>query len=271
MASAAEQLASNINFASFAKAKELQQRIFFTLAVLVAYRLGTYIPVPGIDPVQYAALFDSQAGGVIGVFNIFSGGAVERMAIFALNVMPYISASIIMELMAATVPSLEKLKKEGGEQGRQQINQYSRYLTVLLAAVQGGAIAMSMMTPGVNGQTVALNPGIFFLVSTTLTFVGGTMLLMWMGEQITSRGVGNGISLIIFTGIVAVVPGLIFSLFEQGRQGQVSGGALLGIVALMLATFAFVDFRLCCVHRALAAPASGAVSQAPARPAHGGR
>jgi len=242
MASAAEQLASNINFASFAKAKELQQRIFFTLAVLVAYRLGTYIPVPGIDPVQYQAVFDSQAGGVIGVFNIFSGGAVERMAIFALNVMPYISASIIMQLMAATVPSLEKMKKEGGDQGRKQINQYSRYLTVLLAAVQGGAIAMSMMTPGVNGQTVALNPGIFFLVSTTLTFVGGTMLLMWMGEQITSRGVGNGISLIIFTGIVSVIPQLIYSMFEQARQGQISGGALLGILALMLATFAFVVF-----------------------------
>jgi preprotein translocase subunit SecY len=242
MASAAEQLASNINFASFAKAKELQQRILFTLAVLVAYRIGTYIPVPGIDPQQYQAVFDSQASGVLGMFNIFSGGAVERMAIFALNVMPYISASIIMQLMAATVPSLEKLKKEGGEQGRKQINQYSRYLTVLLATVQGGAIAVSMMQPSVDGNTIALNPGLFFLVSTTLTFVGGTMLLMWMGEQVTSRGVGNGISLIIFTGIIAVVPGLIYSLFEQARQGQISGGTLLGIVALMLATFVFVVF-----------------------------
>jgi len=147
MASAAEQLASNMNFGAFARAKELQKRLLFTLGVLIIYRIGTYVPLPGIDMVQFTTLFQNQSGGVLGMFNMFSGGAVERMAIFALNVMPYISASIIMQLMAATVPALERLKKEGGEQGRKQINQYSRYLTVVLAAAQGFAIAIAMQQP----------------------------------------------------------------------------------------------------------------------------
>jgi len=179
MASAAEQLASNMNFGAFARAKELQKRLLFTLGVLIIYRIGTYVPLPGIDMVQFTTLFQNQSGGVLGMFNMFSGGAVERMAIFALNVMPYISASIIMQLMAATVPALERLKKEGGEQGRKQINQYSRYLTVVLAAAQGFAIAIAMQQPDpTTGNTIAQNPGIFFLVVTVSTLVGGTMLLL---------------------------------------------------------------------------------------------
>tara|TARA_R110002096_G_scaffold267036_1_gene460829 strand:+ start:9632 stop:10978 length:1347 start_codon:yes stop_codon:yes gene_type:complete len=242
MASAAEQLAANINFSSFARAKELQKRILFTLGVLIAYRLGTYIPVPGIDPAQYAAVF-SQQSGVFDVLNVFSGGAVERMAIFALNVMPYISASIIMQLMTATIPSLERLKKDGGEAGRKQINQYSRYLTVLLAAAQGLAIATGMSQPDpTTGNTIALDPGLFFIVTTVTTFVGGTMLLLWMGEQITARGVGNGVSLIIFAGIIAELPRILFATLEQGRVGQVDYGMAFGMTVLVLAILVFVVF-----------------------------
>ena len=243
MASAAEQLAQNINFGSFAKAKELQKRILFTLGILVAYRIGTYIPVPGIDPDQFRAVFENQSGGILGMVNIFAGGAIERMAIFALNVMPYISASIIMQLMAATIPSLEKLKKEGGEAGRKQINQYSRYLTVILAAAQGLAIALSMVRPDpTTGATIAMDPGLFFIVTTVTTFVGGTMLLLWMGEQITARGVGNGVSLIIFTGIITVIPGMLWGLLQQMEQGAIGAGVGLGILALMIGTVVFVVF-----------------------------
>lgn len=242
MASAAEQLAQNINFSSFARAKELQKRILFTLGVLIAYRIGTYIPVPGIDPVQYAAAFSNQSG-ILDVFNVFSGGAVERMAIFALNVMPYISASIIMQLMSATIPKLEQLKKEGGEAGRKQINQYTRYLTVLLAAAQGLAIAMGMSQSDPNtGASIALNPGLFFIVTTVTTFVGGTMLLLWMGEQITARGVGNGVSLIIFAGIIAELPRVLFATLEQGRIGAINPGFVVAMILLVLAILVFVVF-----------------------------
>jgi preprotein translocase subunit SecY len=209
MASAAEQLAANMNFSSFAKAKELQQRILFTIGILIVYRIGTYVPIPGIDPVTYAAMFQQNAGGLMSWFNTLGGGAIERMAIFALNVMPYISASIIMQLMAASIPTLEKLKKEGGEAGRKQINQYTRYLTVVLATLQATAIAIGMNSPNPDGSTLALEPGLFFVVSTVTTLVGGTMLLLWLGEQITARGIGNGVSLIIFAGIIAAVPSLI--------------------------------------------------------------
>jgi preprotein translocase subunit SecY len=192
MASAAEQLAANINFSAFAKATDLQKRIWFTLIALVVYRIGTFIPIPGVDPAAFAQAFQQQAGGILGMFNTFSGGAVERMAVFALNVMPYISASIIMQLMSTSIPSLERLKKEG-EVGRKQINQYTRYLTLLLAAFQSYGIAIGLQSsPG-----VVTNPGIFFVASTVITLTGGTMFLMWLGEQVTARGVGNGISLII--------------------------------------------------------------------------
>jgi preprotein translocase subunit SecY len=243
MASAAEQFASNLNFGAFARAKELQKRILFTLFVLIVYRVGTYIPMPGVDPAQFAAVFQQQQGGILGMFNVFSGGAVERMAIFALNVMPYISASIIMQLMAATVPSLERLKKEGGEQGRKQINQYSRYLTVVLAALQAFAIAVGMENPDhTTGATMAIDPGWFFRITTVVTLVGGTMMLLWLGEQITARGVGNGVSLIIFAGIIAEMPRALFQALEQGATGALPGGVILVMIALILLVLVFVVF-----------------------------
>ncbi|OLF73218.1 preprotein translocase subunit SecY [Maricaulis sp. W15] len=244
MASAAEQLAANMNFSSFAKAKELQQRILFTIGILIVYRIGTFVPIPGIDPDQYARVFDSLGGqgqGILGMFNMLGGGAVERMAIFVLNVMPYISASIIMQLMAATIPSLEKLKKEGGEQGRQQINQYTRYLTVFLATGQAFAIAIGMNTPNSDGIALALNPGPFFIASTVITLVGATMLLLWLGEQITARGVGNGVSLIIFAGIISAVPGVIGGALSQasstGDGTVLVVGTVLILAGLLLVVF----------------------------------
>ncbi len=238
MTSAAEQFASNINFASFAKAEELKKRLLFTLGALIVYRFGTFVPIPGIDPVAFSQGFQSQQGGLLGTLNIFAGGAVERMAIFALNIMPYISASIIMQLMSAVIPSLEKVKKEG-EQGRRQINQYTRYLTVFLATMQGYFIAVSLQS---QAGTV-INPGPFFLMTTTVTLVGGVMFLLWLGEQITARGVGNGVSLIIFAGIVAEMPRVVASLLDQGRAGSgIGGGAILVIAALALGLVAFVVF-----------------------------
>jgi len=188
MSSAAEQFASNINFQSFAKAEELKKRLLFTLGALIVYRLGTYVPLPGINPAAYASQFQSQTGGLLGTLNIFAGGAVERMAIFALNIMPYISASIIMQLMSSVIPSLEAIKKDG-EQGRRQINQYTRYLTVFLATLQGYFIAVSLQSSS-GGIPVVSNPGPFFLLTTVVTLVGGVMFLLWLGEQITARGVG---------------------------------------------------------------------------------
>ncbi|KPP80626.1 MAG: preprotein translocase subunit SecY [Oceanicaulis sp. HLUCCA04] len=243
MASAAEQLAANLNFGAFARAKELQKRLLFTLFVLIIYRVGTYIPMPGIDPEVFAGAFQQQQQGILGVFNMFSGGAVERMAIFALNVMPYISASIIMQLMAATVPSLERMKKEGGEQGRKQINQYSRYLTVVLALVQAFAIAVSMENPDpTTGATIAIDPGWFFRITAVVSLVGGTMMLLWLGEQITARGVGNGISLIIFAGIIAEMPRALFQTLEQGRTGNLSAGLIIAMILGIIAVLVFVVF-----------------------------
>lgn len=230
MASAAEQLAANMNFGAFQKATELHKRIYFTLIVLVVYRLGTYLPIPGIDAAAFAAAFEGQSRGILGMFNLFSGGAVERMAVFALNVGPYISASIIVQLLGAIYPPWEKLRKEGGEAGRKTLNQYTRYLTVVLAIVQAAAIAASLQaSPG-----LVVNPGPFFTLSTIVTLTGGTMLLMWMGEQITSRGVGNGVSLIIFAGIVAGLPTGVMQLLTVMRTGQVSsfGGVMIFLLAI---------------------------------------
>ena len=237
MASAAEQLAANINLAAFSKATELQQRIWFTLGALIVYRLGTFVPIPGIDATAFATAFEGQAQGILGMFNVFSGGAVERMAIFALNVMPYISASIIIQLLATTSPSLERLTKEG-EAGRKQLNQYTRYRTVVLAIMQSYGIAIGLEGAG----NTVVDPGIFFRISTVITLTGGTILLMWIGEQITARGVGNGTSLIIFTGIVAVLPGTLFRMFDLGRVGELNLFEVLAIVLLMAATTIFIVF-----------------------------
>ncbi len=237
MASAAEQLAANINFGSIAKAEELKKRIWFTLGALIVYRLGTYIPLPGINPEALAQSFQNASGGVLGLFNMFSGGAVERMAIFALNIMPYISASIIIQLLTSVLPSLEALKKEG-ESGRKILNQYTRYLTVFLAVFQSWGIAVGLQSSG----SIVLTPGPFFLISTVITLTGGTMFLMWLGEQITSRGIGNGTSLIIFAGIVANLPTAIAGTLELGRQGAISTGLILGVIVMAVAIIYFVVF-----------------------------
>ena len=237
MASAAEQLAASINFSAIGKAEELKKRIWFTLGALIIYRAGTYIPLPGIDPAAFEANFTRQSQGVLELFNMFAGGAVQRMAIFALNIMPYISASIIIQLLTSVFPSLETLKKEG-EQGRKVLNQYTRYLTVFLAIFQAYGIAI-----GLEGQggTVA-EPGWFFRISTVLTLTGGTMFLMWLGEQITSRGIGNGSSLIIFAGIVAAFPSAIVNTLELGRQGAISGGLIFVVAVMSLLVIAFIVF-----------------------------
>jgi preprotein translocase subunit SecY len=241
MTSAAEQFASNINLASFAKAEELKKRILFTIGALIVYRLGTYIPLPGIDPDAFARQFQQQSGGLLGTLNIFSGGAVKRMAIFALNIMPYISASIILQLMTSVIPSLEALKKEG-EQGRRQINQYTRYLTVFLATLQGYFIAVSMQNSA-GGAQIVLNPGPFFLVTATVTLVGGVMFLLWLGEQITARGIGNGVSLIIFAGIVAELPRAAVGLLALGRGTAGAQSLPVGVVLLVIAmSFALITF-----------------------------
>lgn len=237
MASAAEQLASNLNFAAFAKAEDLKKRIWFTLGALLVYRLGTYIPLPGINPEAFAQAFTQQSRGVLGIFNMFAGGAVQRMAIFALGIMPYISASIIMQLMTSVVPSLEALKKEG-EQGRKVINQYTRYGTVLLALVQAYGISAGLE----GGNGIVTDPGMFFRASTVITLVGGTMFLMWLGEQITARGIGNGISLIIFAGIVAGLPSAISGTLELGRTGALSTGLILAIIVLAIVVIAVIVF-----------------------------
>jgi preprotein translocase subunit SecY len=237
MVSAAEQLASNINFAAFAKASELKKRIWFTLGALLIYRLGTYIPLPGIDPDALAQLIQQNQSGILGMFNMFAGGAVGRMAIFALNIMPYISAAIIMQLLTAVSPHLEQLKKEG-EQGRKQINQYTRYGTVVLAALQGYGIAVGLEGSG----NVVIDPGFFFRATTVITLVGGTVFLMWLGEQITARGVGNGISLIIFAGIVAELPGALAGTLELGRQQALSSFVIVGLFVMAIVTIAFIVF-----------------------------
>ena len=237
MASAAEQLAANMSLSAFRTADELKKRIWFTLGALLVYRLGTYIPLPGIDPQALQAVFSQQQSGIVGMFNMFAGGAIGRMAIFALNIMPYITASIVIQLLSSTVPHLQQLKKEG-ETGRKQINQYTRYGTVLLATVQGYGIAVGL--EGAEG--VVVDPGAFFRASAVITLVGGTVFLMWLGEQVTARGVGNGISLIIFAGIVAELPGALAGTLELGRQGALSTFIILALMIMVVAVIAFIVF-----------------------------
>ena len=241
MASAAEQLASNMSLGVFSKATELKKRIWFTLGALLVYRLGSYIPVPGVDASVMGELLSQHSGGILGYFDMFSGGSLGRMTIFALNIMPYISASIIVQLMSAAVPSLETLKKEG-EQGRKKLNQYTRYLTVLIAVFQayGFAIGVEGMR-GSSGPAV-IDPGLFFIVSFVVTITGGTMFLMWLGEQITARGVGNGTSLIIFAGIVANLPHALATLLTLERTGALSPLFILVFLVIAVAVIAFVVF-----------------------------
>jgi preprotein translocase subunit SecY len=231
MASAADQLASNVNFGAFSKATELKNRIWFTLGALIIYRLGTYIPLPGIDSYVIKDIFSQQAGGILGMFDMFAGGALSRMTIFALNIMPYISASIIMQLMTAVSPQMEQLKKEG-EAGRKKINQYTRYLTVLITALQAYGIAVGLESMQSSaGQAVIV-----------VTLIGGTMFLMWLGEQITARGIGNGISLIIFSGIVANLPTAVASTLELGRTGALSSIFIIVLLAMSVAVIFVMVF-----------------------------
>ena len=226
-----------MSLGALAKADELRNRLLFTLGALIVYRLGTFIPLPGIDPVALSDVFGQQSSGILGMFDMFSGGALGRMTIFALNIMPYITASIIMQLMTAIVPSLETMKKDG-EAGRKQINQYTRYLTVLLATFQGFGIAVALESAG----NIVADPGMFFRLTTVVTLVGGTLFLMWLGEQITSRGIGNGISLIIFSGIVAEVPSALIGTLELGRTGALSAGLIVGVFVMAIAVIAFIVF-----------------------------
>jgi preprotein translocase subunit SecY len=241
MASAAEQLAANINFSAFNKATELKNRIWFTLGALVIYRLGTYIPIPGIDPTILTDIFSRNAGGILGMFDMFSGGALGRMTIFALNIMPYISASIIVQLLTAVSPQLEALKKEG-ESGRKKLNQYTRFGTVGLAAVQAYGIAVGL--EGLRGSlgSAVTDPGMFFRLVTVITLTGGTVFLMWLGEQITARGVGNGISLIIFAGIVANLPHALVALLELGRTGAISTVTIIFFFVMAIVVIGFIVF-----------------------------
>jgi len=238
MASAAEQLAANMNFGAFQKATELHKRIWFTLIALVIYRVGTYIPIPGINAAAFAHAFEGQSKGILGMFNMFSGGAVQRMAVFALNVMPYISASIIVQLLGTTYPPWEKLRKEGGEAGRKQLNQYTRYLTVLLAMFQSFGIGVGLS----NSTGIVDQPGLFFILSTMVTLTGGTMFLMWLGEQMTSRGVGNGISLIIFAGIVARLPVTLWQLLQDARLDSSKTIFIFGLLILSVIIILFIVF-----------------------------
>jgi preprotein translocase subunit SecY len=237
MASAAEQLAASLNFGAFSKATELKKRIWFTVLALIVYRIGCYIPLPGIDPHALSQMFQRQSGGILDMFNMFSGGALQRMTIFALNIMPYVSASIIVQVMTIVSPQLEALKKEG-EAGRKKMTQYTRYLTVFLAAVQAYGLAASLM----RSQGVVIDPGYVFLATTVVTMTGGTIFLMWLGEQITSRGIGNGISLIIFAGIVATLPRGLIQTLELGSTGALSTFVIIAMVVMVIAVFLFIVF-----------------------------
>ena len=236
MVSAAEQMAANTSWAALGKATDLRNRILFTLALLIVYRLGTFIPVPGIDGAALREFMEQAGQGIGGMVSMFTGGALGRMGIFALGIMPYISASIIVQLMTAMVPSLEQLKKEG-EQGRKKINQYTRYGTVALATVQSYGLSVSLESGG-----MVTDPGFFFRAACVITLVGGTMFLMWLGEQITARGVGNGISLIIFVGIIAEVPSALAQFFASGRSGALSPAVIIAVIAMVISTITFVVF-----------------------------
>ncbi len=243
MASAAEQLVSNLNFGALARASELKQRLLFTLGALVVFRLGVYIPLPGIDPAVVGQIFAQKvSGGVLGMFNMFTGGALKRLSIFTLGIMPYISASIIIQLMTMLSKELEQLKKEG-EIGRKRLNQYTRWLTLALAVVQALGVAIGLESmQGAGAGAAVLEPGFFFRLTAVATLTGGTMFVLWLAEQITARGVGNGSSLIIFAGIVAGLPGAIATTLEMGRTNALPVLLILFLVVMIVAVIAFIVF-----------------------------
>ena len=228
--------------ASESQNKELTNRIFFVLGALIVYRIGTYIPLPGIDSVTLKDIFSKQSGGVLGMFDMFSGGALSRMSILALNIMPYISASIIMQLSTSIFPSMEEVKKEGAS-GQRKIIQWTRYLTVLLAIFQGYGISVGLENITTSaGVSAVIDPGMAFRLSSVITLVGGTLFLMWLGEQITQRGIGNGVSLIIYAGIVANLPSAVASLFELGRTGALSTAFILTLTVMAVGVVFLIVF-----------------------------
>jgi len=244
MASAADQLASGLNLSKFGQATELKKRLWFTLGALIVFRMLSYVPLPGVDPTQLGLLAQRTQGGVLDFFNTFSGGALERMSVIALGVMPYITASIVVQLATSLSPALAAIKKEG-ESGRKKLNQYTRYGTVALTAIQGYVIAAGLQA-GVNGISPVIHPGPLFIVGAVVSLIGGTLFLMWLGEQITNRGVGNGISLIIMAGIVAHLPTTLVQLFEGGRSGSMNPVTLV----LILAAVALLVLFICFMERA---------------------
>src|SRR3989344_162807 len=243
MASRADQLASNLNFSKFGQATELKNRIWFTIGALIVFRFLSFVPLPGVDPVALAQAYKQAAsGGVLDIFNTFSGGSLERLSIIALGVMPYITASIVVQLASALAPSLAALKKEG-ESGRKKLNQYTRYGTVVLTAIQAYFLALTAeASTGAQGITVVLDPGMLFRITTVISVVGGTLFLMWLGEQITSRGIGNGVSLIIMAGILAQLPRSFAQMFSQVREGSMGGGTVLAVIIGAIAIIAFISF-----------------------------
>ena len=242
MVSLAEKMAANLDMSAFGKAEELKKRLWFTVLALIVFRVGTFIPLPGIDPTVVSELFARNSGGLLGMFNMFAGGALERMTIFALNIMPYISASIIVQLGQSIIPSLQALKKEG-EAGHRKITQYTRYLTVLITIIQGYGIAVGLESmSSASGMSAVLLPGFVFKFTTIISLVGGTMFIVWLGEQITARGVGNGSSLIITVGIIANIPRALAQTFELGRVGSMSAGIILMLMAMAVGLIYLIIF-----------------------------
>ena len=241
MATAAEKLANNMNFGAIGKATELRNRLLFTLGALIVFRLGTFLPIPNINPVALQQFFEQQSSGILGIFDTFSGGALCRMGIFALGIMPYISASIIITLMQSSIPHLKSLKEQGSK-GRRQIIQYTRYLTVIISALQGYGVAIGLESMQTAYGNIVIEPGLFFKITTVITLVGGTIFLMWLGEQITSRGVGNVISLIITAGIIANLPGAVVSTLQLGRTGELSSSFIVAMLLIVLSLIIFIVF-----------------------------
>ncbi len=242
MASRADNIASNLNLANFSKATELKNRIWFTIGALIVFRFLSFVPLPGVNPLIMETLYDQTRGGILDIFNAFSGGSLQRMSLIALGVMPYITASIVVQLAASLHPALASMKKEG-ESGRKKLNQYTRYGAVFLTAIQGWVLASGLEAYGASsGLQAVVNPGLLFKVGAVISLIGGTMFLLWLGEQITSRGIGNGVSLIIMAGIVAQMPKFFGNLFEQGRTGSLNPFAIAGVLVLIVGVVIFICF-----------------------------
>ncbi|MBN8830805.1 MAG: preprotein translocase subunit SecY, partial [Sphingomonadales bacterium] len=242
MASRADQMAANLSLANFGQATELKKRLWFTIGALIVFRFLSFVPLPGVDPTVLAQLYRQTQGGILDIFNTFSGGSLQRMSLIALGIMPYITASIVVQLGSSLSPQLAALKKEG-EAGRKKLNQYTRYGTVGLTAIQGYFIAVGLENYGAqSGLQAVVDPGFLFRMTAVISLIGGTMFLMWLGEQITSRGIGNGASLIIMAGIVAQLPVTLTNLFESGRTGSISGLLIIGIIIIALALIAGICF-----------------------------